>query len=170
VFIWQGGGDALTVEKTLKRQQAREEKREVKRAEREKGNTSVFDFINNKLGGKRGSVKELITNESSLRKDKKPSTSKSDDASGKSSAAGKSSNSLNVESFKIGEEIRRVQKDLVKLKDSYSRLKDRDPKSAKAVEIRLKEKQETLRALHGREKSLHNKQSIHNEKKKLAIF
>ena len=165
-----GNGDALTVEKTLKRQQAREEKREVKRMEREKGKTSVFDFINNKLGGKRGSVKGLITEESFLRKDKKLATGKADEASGKSSTAGKSTNNLNVESFKIGEEIRRIQKDLVKLRDSYSRLKDRDPKSAKAVEVRLKEKQETLKALHGREQSLHTKQSIHNEKKKLAIF
>jgi len=64
------------VEKTLKRQQAREEKREVKRLEREKGKTSVFDFINNKLGGKRGSVKGLITEESFLRKDKKSAISK----------------------------------------------------------------------------------------------
>ena len=162
-----GGGDVLTVEKTLKRQQAREEKKAVRRLEAEKGKTSVFDFINNKLGGKRGNVKDLIENDSFLRK----GTAKSSEQNADQSSSSKSSSSnFNVENFRVSEEIRRTEKEIVKLKESFTRLKDRDPKTAKSVEARLKQRQDTLKNLHSREKSIHAKQSSHNEKKKLAIF
>ena len=169
-----GGGDALSVEKTLKRQQAKEEKKAAKRYDAEKGKTSVFDFINHTLGGKRGNVRDLIEAGDSaflLRKTKNLGNGKGKNENATNGASSSSSkNSLNIQNFKISEEIRRTEKELDKLKDSYARLKDRDPKSAKAVESRLKEKQETLRALHGKEKSLHNKQTKHNDKQKLAIF
>ena len=166
-----GGGDALSVEKTLKRQQVREEKKAAKRYEAEKGKTSVFDFINHTLGGKRGNVKDLIERDDSaflLRKTKAGGKNKNEASNSAQSSSSK--NSLNIQNFKVSEEIRRTEKELDKLKDSYTRLKDRDPKSAKAVEVRLKEKQETLRALQGKEKSLHHKQAKHNDKQKLAIF
>lgn len=162
-----GGGDALTVEKTLKRQQAREEKKTAKRMEAEKGKTSVFDFINNKLGGKRGNVKELIEDGSFLRKGKAKSSEQSAD---QCSSSKSSSSNFNVENFRVSEEIRRTEKEILKLKESYSRLKDRDPKTAKSVEARIRERQDALKNLHSREKSIHAKQSSHNEKKKLAVF
>ena len=168
-----GDGDALSVEKTLKRQQAREEKKAKRRLEAEKNVTSVFDFINKKLGGKRGNFKESqFEDDSFLRKGKgQGKSSKSDeDKGGSSSSSSRAPDSLNVQNFKVSEEIRRTEKEIEKLRGSFARLKDRDPKSAKSIEVRLKEKLESLRNLRNRENALNVKQSSHNEKKKLTIF
>ena len=166
-----GGGDAMSVEKTLKRQQAREEKKAARRLEAERKNISVFDFINHKLGGKRANVRELMANDDfCLRKGTGQGKSSQNKQSSSSSSATSKTDSFNVQNFKVAEEIRRTEKEIMKLKDSVSRLKDRDPKSAKTVEIRLKEKQDKLRSLRCREQSIHEKQSTHIEKKKLTIF
>lgn len=166
-----GGGDAMSVEKTLKRQQAREEKKAARRLAAEKNTTSVFDFINHKLGGKRGNVRDLIVQDDfCLRKGNGQGKSSQNGQPSTSASSGAKPDNLNVQNFKVSEEIRRTEKEIGKLKDSISRLKDRDPKSAKSVEVRLKEKQDRLRSLRSREQSLHEKQSTHNEKKKLTIF
>ena len=48
----RGGENLLQVEKILKKQQAKEEKRLQREEERLRANTSVFDIINHKLSGK----------------------------------------------------------------------------------------------------------------------
>jgi len=163
-----GGGDAMSVEKSLKRQQAREEKKAARRLEaKANGTTSVFDFINNKLGGKRGNVKDLLIEDASFLRKGGGGGGKS---SGSSAGSSKAPDNFNVQNLRVSEEIRRTEKEIDKLRVSLSRLKERDPKTAKSVENRLKEKQEALKNLRGREKSLHAKQSTQNEKKKLMIF
>ena len=60
-----GGGDCLNVEKTLKQQAKVEARKSKERARKEKARDesakSLFDFINVKLGGKRGSLKHQVT-------------------------------------------------------------------------------------------------------------
>lgn len=52
----RAGGDSnlFVVEKRLRRLQKKHEKQSAHQCEREKQETNVFDFINSKLGGKRG--------------------------------------------------------------------------------------------------------------------
>jgi hypothetical protein len=52
----KAGGDTnlFKVERRLKRLQQKHERQSERQYEREKQQTNVFDFINSKLGGKRG--------------------------------------------------------------------------------------------------------------------
>jgi hypothetical protein len=52
----EAGGDRnlFTVEKRLRRQRKKHEQQSERQCEREKQQINVFDFINSKLGGKRG--------------------------------------------------------------------------------------------------------------------
>jgi hypothetical protein len=52
----KAGGDTnlFKVEKRLKRLQQKHQRQSERQYEREKQQTNVFDFINSKLGGKRG--------------------------------------------------------------------------------------------------------------------
>ena len=60
-----GGGDCLNVEKTLKQQAKVEARKSKEGARKEKARDesakSLFDFINVKLGGKRGSLKQVTS-------------------------------------------------------------------------------------------------------------
>jgi len=49
-----GDSNLFIVEKRLRRLQKRHEKQSERQCEREKQETNVFDFINSKLGGKKG--------------------------------------------------------------------------------------------------------------------
>jgi hypothetical protein len=49
-----GDSNLFVVEKRLRRLQKKHEKQSARQCEREKQETNVFDFINSKLGGKRG--------------------------------------------------------------------------------------------------------------------
>ena len=116
-----GGGDILSVEKTMKRQAQQEEKKSIKRAEaearRDQRERSLFSFINNRLGGKKGSVQDLIKSDG--RKE-----TKNNFISNKNLKK-ESSQDLKIRSFKLGEDISKVEKDIQRLKESYNRHKDK---------------------------------------------
>ena len=182
-----GGGDILSVEKTLRRQQVKEEKRMerrmVREKEREKRQHRTFDFIN-QLTGIRGGQGALETGAastppgpssssrsakpaSSLRK--RPTTAQPFHTK-KSDSKSESAKSLNVRSLQIGEEIRRTEREMASLRKTYERRKTGEPAMAAAVKRKIEEKERLLRDLRGREGKLNRDKSMSDNKKKLAIF
>ena len=156
-----GGGDMLSVEKKMKRQQAREAKKEERRMENEQKNMSVFDFINNKLGNKKGDLKELKRD------------------SGKQGGSGislkkgggeKKGDNLNVQAFKLTEEIQSVEREIQRYKTAYDRNKGRDQVTANMVLAKMKVKKAQLEKLRETERGLNKSKRKEENKKKLEIF
>ena len=179
-----GGGDILSVEKTLRRQQAKEEKRTAARMEREKERQKrqnrTFDFINHLTGVREGAAEEggkAIPGASSSSRagaapvKKRPPTAqpfhtKKNERSGNADSA----KSLNVRSLQIGEEIRRTEREIASMRKTYERRKANEPAMAAAVKRKIEDKERLLRDLKGREGKLKRDKTMSDSKKKLAIF
>ena len=184
-----GGGDILSVEKTLRRQQAKEEKRTAARMEREKERQKrqnrTFDFINQLTGVREGAAAaaaaageggKVIPGPSSTPRSvasfkKRPPTAqpfhtKKNESSGNADSA----KSLNVRSLQIGEEIRRTEREIASMRKTYDRRKTNEPAMAAAVKRKIEDKERLLRDLKGREGKLKRDKSMSDSKKKLAIF
>ena len=179
-----GGGDILSVEKTLRRQQAKEEKkterRMVREKEREKRQNKTFDFINQLtgIGGGQGTSETSASTSpapsSSLAKSaaairKRPPTAQPFHSKKKDSKSD-SAKSLNVRSLQIGEEIRRTEREMASLRKTYERRKTCEPAMAASVKKRIEEKERLLRDLRGREGKLNRDKTMSDSKKKLRIF
>ena len=175
-----GGGDILSVEKTLRRQQAKEEKRVERRMarekEREKRQNRTFDFINQLTGVRGGEQTASLSapGPSAAPKTtvkKRPPTAqpfhteKSDSGSRSDSAK-----SLNVRSLQVGEEIRRAEREMAALRKTYERRRAGEPAMAAAVKRKMEEKERLLRELRGREGRLNRDKTMSESKKKLTIF
>ncbi len=161
-----GGQDALTVERTLLKQKEKEEKRSLKRLQRsrEARKKDVFDFINKSLRHQRAVVNmdEFVN--------KRGSCSRSGEKGTKAGAAKVDKKSLNVQAFGVAEEIRRTERDVVRLKASYERHKLKDPATAAGIKAKMEQKQRQIQALRGRETSLNRERSKQDSTKKLTIF
>lgn len=160
-----GGGDVLDVENILKREAKEAERKSKKRAEdeyrRDNSAKSLFDFINNKLGnpGKKA--------ESSSNKSKNGfSNHKNKTVQAKDS----SDSNLKIRQFKISEKIIKVGKEITSLKESYSRHKDRDAKTAAGIKNKIDEKISELKNLEAKEKSMKMEEGSRKSKSKLTIF
>jgi len=160
-----GGGNVLDVENILKREAKEAERKSKKRAEdeyrRDNSAKSLFDFINNKLGnpGKKA--------ESSSNKSKNGFSNHKN----KSDLAKDSSDSnLKIRQFKISEKIIKVGKEITSLKESYSRHKDRDAKTAAGIKNKIDEKISELKSLEAKEKSMKMEEGSRKSKSKLTIF
>lgn len=148
----QANGDEnlFSVEKKLKRQQERQEIINAKAYEREKSKQDVFSFINNSV---LNAMPSTSTSHQPAKVDYKVQTTKM----------------LNVERFKIGEDIRRMEKEIQKLHDSLRRNKSESPISQqlnKQIDIRQTELDRMKRS----ENRLKNEQSQRKDKSKLTIF
>lgn len=156
----QANGDEnlFSVEKKLKRQKERQELINAKAYEREKAKQDVFSFINNSVLNAMPSTstshQNMIHNNTERAKmDYKVQTTKT----------------LNVERFKIGEDIRRMEKEIQKLQDSIRRNKSESPITQqlnKQIIIRKTELDHMKRS----ENRLKNEQSQRKDKSKLTIF
>lgn len=127
--------------KMLKRLQNEYEKEK----EREKSN--VFSFLNSTLSGSNSSAEP--SNSVNLTK----STSKG----------------LNVERFKVGEDIRRAERDMAKLRQSLTRHSEGSIAHT-AIKDKLRQAQGQLDKLQDCERSIIREQSHRENKKKLAVF
>ncbi len=165
-----GGGDVLTVEKRLLRQKEREEKKIKKRAEAEEARktreNSLFSFINSSvLAGLKGGG-GVARPSSSSKMTSRPGTSKG----GGKVKEKKEEESMNMKSFRVGEEIRREEKEVQRLEASLARLRGRDPAAAAAAASKLERRRERLTALKDREGRIASAKSLEDGNRKLSIF
>lgn len=171
----QANGDKnlFSVERKLKQMKKKEERISVNAYEREKQKTDVFSFIND----------TVFANF--------PNTSGTAAAAAAVSAAGTiaaatasakealkrhktdfkthTTKTLNVESLKIGDDIRRMEKEIGKLQDALQRHKDGTPMSQQ-LNMQLNARNTELNHLRNSEKSLKKEQAFRKDKTKLTIF
>nr|CAD7401345.1 unnamed protein product [Timema poppensis] len=148
----QAGGDEnlFKVEKRLKRLQQKHEKQQEKQFEREKNRVDVFDFLNNTLGGTEGSPET--------------SNNKQENKGLKS----ESSRGLNMVSFRVGEEIRRTEREMVKLQESLAR-HDEGSQTHTKLTSKLTDKQNELQQLQASERSIDKERNQRMDRKKLSV-
>jgi len=152
-----GGEDMLSVEKRLNLQKRKEENRLRQKASAAKNNVSVFDFINSKLTHQTAKVSNVADDSRSQAK--------------MAAVSQLSRKTLNLRSFKIGEDIRRTERDMVKLKESLQRQRNRgDSASAAQIQSRLDEKQKQLEQLRNSDRNIANEQKQRKSSSKLTIF
>lgn len=156
----QANGDEnlFSVERRLKRQQERQELINAKAHEREKAKQDVFSFINN-------SVLNAMPSTSTSQ----PNIVRNKNERKRMDLKAHSTKTLNVESLIIGEDIRRMEKEIQKLQDSLRRNKSESPISQqlnKQLDIRKTELDRMKRS----EIRLKNEQSLRKDKNKLTIF
>nr|CAD7458217.1 unnamed protein product [Timema tahoe] len=149
----QAGGDEnlFKVEKRLKRLQQKHEKQQEKQFEKEKNRVDVFDFLNNTLGGTEGSPET--------------SNNKQENKGLKS----ESSRGLNMVSFRVGEEIRRTEREMVKLQESLAR-HDEGSQTHTKLTSKLTDKQNELQQLQASERSIDKERNQRMDRKKLSVF
>ncbi|KAK5650106.1 hypothetical protein RI129_001135 [Pyrocoelia pectoralis] len=148
-----GDKDLFNVEKKLKRLAKKQEKKNLKAYEREKKKVNVFNFLNETLAGK-SSAPTTSVSKSKHRQEIKTETSRS----------------LNVASLKIDEDIKRVERDLIKIKESLCRQSDSHSQVHKGLKLKLSAKQRELQTLKMKAVNIASEQSLRSDKKKMTVF
>lgn len=154
-----GSLNMLSVEKRLERQKAKAEIRLRQIANASERKASVFDFINSKL----------IKNNGIHSKEAPPGTSSSRPRTTKLGHLTREK--LNVHSLQVGEEIRKAERDIAKLKQSLQRQSDRgDLASVSQIRLRLVDKEKDLDQLRASDRHIVNEQKQRKSSSKLTIF
>lgn len=155
----QANGDKnlFSVEKKMKRQQEKQEILNVRAYEREKQKQDIFSFLNQNIlnsmpstSGNQNAGKELIKR---AKMDIKEHTNRK----------------LNVESLKIGEDIRKMEKEINKLQESLRRQKD-NAQISQQLNMQLDIRKTELDRMKKSESCLQTEQNIRKDKSKLTIF
>lgn len=145
-----GDRDLFSVEKKLQKDQKKQEQLNAKAYEREskKSSADVFSFINDTI---------LATSKSTEISKNKPSLQSH------------TSKSLNVESLRVADDIRRKEREIVEVEKSLKR-----NASGSQIHDHLKQKlhvkNEELKTLQREEKSLSREQATRKTKEKLCVF
>ncbi|KAK3088218.1 hypothetical protein FSP39_016287 [Pinctada imbricata] len=149
----------------MKKQKRKAKKQEQKNEAAYKNipRANVFDFINKKLGGKRGDVKSLVRHHKETKKEPAKQISERDLHS-------KSDRNINVQLFKTHEEMKNVEKELARLKQGLSRNQDRDKRAADNIRQKIQSTEAYLQKLKSSEKAMENHKQKRNDRKKLTIF
>lgn len=149
------GGDEnlFSVERRLKKIQKQQEKRNEKAYEREKQKKDVFKFLNDTLVLSKN-IKNPQKTKSKHRLELKTETNRD----------------LNVASLKIEDDIKKVEMDLFKIKESLIRHNNPDTAMNKNLRAKLISKQEELKKLHDYSKNVKNEQNLRKDHKKLTVF
>jgi len=159
-------GDNLgqDVEKIMKKEakEALKRSKQVADAEKKRDESakSLFDFINVKLGvgGAKTDSSSKSNNDKVIGEKKKPSIKH------------ESSENLKIKQFKMSESISKLEKEISKLKEGYSRHKLKDPTTANTIKIKLSEKEAELQRLRSASKSITKEEGSRKNKSKLTIF
>lgn len=156
-----GDKDLFSVEKKLKRQQAKQEIRNAKAYEREKNNQDVFNFINNTVLNSIPSTSMSMSTSSfdTERNAKRP----------KIDLKSHTTKKLNVESLKIGEDIKKMEKEIRKMEESLRRQKD-GTQLSQQLNMQLDIRKTELDRMRKSENCLQQEQVLRKDKTKLTIF
>ncbi|XP_014473719.1 PREDICTED: zinc finger CCCH-type with G patch domain-containing protein [Dinoponera quadriceps] len=148
-----GDKDLFSVERKMRKQQQKSEQQRERQyqKEKERENSNVFNFINKTLGDK----------------------PKDDNAAGSSRSKDKlrieSNYNLNVASFRVGEDISRLEKESSKLKESMAR-HTKGSALYNNIVMKYNEKQKELNNLRTSERNIIAEQNQRKDKAKLTIF
>lgn len=148
------GGDKnlFSAERKLKRLQKKQEIKNQQIYEKSKKRVDVFSLLN-----------ETILNQP---KDQNSTCKKKH----REEIKKETSRNLNVASLKIEEDMRRIQRDMFKIKDSLTRHTDKRSQMNKNLKNQLASKQSELESLQAKALNIKNEQSNRNDKKKLTVF
>lgn len=148
-----GDKDLFSVQRRLKKEQRRMEQLREKEYQREirRERSNVFNFINSTLGDK-------------PQEDSQPGSS-----TDKTNLKTESSQKLNVASLQIGENIRRLEKDASKLKESLGRHSEGSLPYSNII-LQYNQKQKEISNLRITEKKIVAEQNHRKSKAKLTIF
>ncbi|XP_038209316.1 zinc finger CCCH-type with G patch domain-containing protein isoform X2 [Zerene cesonia] len=146
-----GTQDPMKVEQRLKRLQKKEEERNKRSYEREKERErrNVFNFLNKTLGD--SAEKSEPTPATSI--DLKQSSSKD----------------LNIEQFKIEEDSRKIENEIIKLRNTLSRY-PAGTNGNRNVGNQITEKNKELAALKQKGQQIAREQKLRKDKQKLTMF
>lgn len=156
-----GDKDLFSVEKKLKRQRAKQEIVNAKAYEREKNNQDVFNFINNTVLNSIPST-SMSTSTSNFDAERIAKRPKNDFKS-------HTTNKLNVESLKIGEDIKKMEKEIRKIEESLRRQKD-GTQLSQQLNMQLDIRKTELDRMRKSENCLQQEQVLRKDKTKLTIF
>lgn len=168
-----GDKDLFSVEKRLKRQQQRQERQNVKAYDREKQREdNIFNFLNQSILNSMPSTSSMNYNTNAaaaaaamLMKDTNRPASKPSPFDYKAETSRK----LNVESLRIGEDIRRMEREIQKLQESLRRQKD-GTQMSQQLNMQLDIRKTELDRMKKSESCLQKEQNLRKDKTKLTIF
>ena len=152
-----GDKDLFNFEKKLKKQKKKQEQVNMRAYERERQSSNVFNFLND----------NILTHLSNSSETNTPSSSQSNLV--KNDYKSHSTKNLNVAGFKIGEDIKKLEKDIQSVKNSIAR-QQRGTSAYNKLNNQLSLKISELTNLKKSEKSVANEQVFRKDKSKLTIF
>lgn len=160
-----GNQDLFDAMKKDKRKQNKEDAK-VKAGYKVQEKTNVFDFINKKLGGKKGDLHSLAKHHKhhDHRPDKRHTHISEKDLQKKSS------HGLNVQLVRTEEEVRNVERELQRLRQALARNEGRDKKAADTFKQKISKMEQYMDQLKNSSKSLQSHQKKRTDHKKLTIF
>ncbi|XP_046866398.1 zinc finger CCCH-type with G patch domain-containing protein [Drosophila willistoni] len=151
-----GDKDYFSVERKLKRAQRRQQAVNEKAYARDAQRTDVFSFLN-------GSVLGAAPNTGGDSKEPETKKSRTNDLQEHSTKT------LNVESVRLADDIRRKQRDIAKVKQSLDR-NSNDKQLQKRLQAQLQSQQDELTSLQAQERSLSKEQQTRKSKNKMFEF
>lgn len=149
-----GDKDYFSVERKLKRAQRRQRKAGEKAYARESQRTDVFTFLN-------GSV--LSSGDSSQTAEQVAKKAKANELQQHSTKT------LNVETVRVADEIRRKQRDIAKVQQSVNRNAG-DAQLQKRLQVQLQGQKQELATLQAQERTLSKEQQTRKSKNKMFEF
>lgn len=152
----KGDKDLFSVERKLKRQQERQEIINAKAYEREKQNQDIFSFLNQNI---LNNMPSTSGNQNMSKVNKQP----------KLDIKTQTNRKLNVESLKIGEDIKKMEKEIQKLQESLRRQKD-GTQISQQLNMQLDIRKTELDRMKNSENCLQKEQNLRKDKSKLTIF
>lgn len=153
------GEELLEVEKRLEREQKKEEAKSAQAAERLRKQTSVFDIINKKLGGKDQSFED-----SKDESNPKPVINVSKSALQKDSIK-----DLNKKNYQLSENIRQLRKEVEKMEGTRER-QSGNQAALSVINSKLQSKKTELQRLQEAERKVQGEQQSRKNIKKLCVF
>lgn len=151
----QANGDQnlFSVERKMKRLKKKQEAANVKAYARESKKTDVFSFINDSIFSSKSASTSKAADNPAERKDFKNHTNLN----------------LNVEKFKLGEDIRRKEREIEKVQQALQRHKNGTP-IHKQLNAQLQVKHSELSVMKKSESNMSREQSFRKDKTKMTVF
>lgn len=147
-----GDKDLFSVEKKLKRLQKKQEQRNIKAYEKGKQEVDVFNFINHTI---------------SKPKQENPGTSK---CKHRQEIKKETSRNLNIASLQIEEDIKKIERDMYKIRESLTRHSDANSQVHKSLKQKLTIKLNEIQRLKDKAGNISSEQNVRTFKKKLTVF
>lgn len=153
-----GDKDLFSVDRKWKKQKQKQEQINARAYERDRRSDNVFNFLNdNVLASLGGAASEERT--------ASPSTNQPN----AKVLQGHSTKNLNVAAFKIGEDIKKLERDIQSVKNSIARQQRGTPAFNK-LNGQLSLKNLELNKLKSSEKSVASEQTFRKDKSKMTVF